>query len=38
MEKYRSAFRILTGKPTGESPLEDLGSNVRTILEWILKK
>ena len=32
MEKSRSAFKILTGKPTG------LGIDGRTILEWTLKK
>ena len=31
MEEGRSAFKILTGKPTGKRPLG------RTILEWTLK-
>ena len=32
MEEDRSAFKILTGKPTGKRPLGG------TILEWTLKK
>ena len=32
MEEGRSAFKILTGKPTGKRPFG------RIILEWILKK
>ena len=32
MEEGRSAFKILTGKPTG-----GLGVDGRTILEWTLK-
>ena len=32
MEEVRSAFKILTGKPTG------LGVDGRTILEWTLKR
>ena len=32
MEEGRSAFKILTGKPTGKRPLG------RTILEWTLKR
>ena len=35
MEESRSAFKILTGKPTGKRPL---GVDERTILEWTLKK
>ena len=38
MEEGRSAFRILTDKPTGKSPLGDLGVDGRTILEWTLKR
>ena len=34
MEEGRSAFSILTGKPTGKS----LGVDGRTILKWTLKK
>ena len=37
MEEGRSAFKILTGKPTGKRPLGRLGVDGRTILEWILK-
>ena len=36
MEKGRSAFKILTGKPTGKRPLGR--PRGRTILEWIFKK
>ena len=36
MEEGRSAFKILTGKPTGNRLLENLGVDGRTILEWIL--
>ena len=35
MEEGRSAFKILTGKPTGKRPL---GVDGRTILEWTLKR
>jgi hypothetical protein len=35
MEEGRSAFKILSGKPTGK---RGLGADGRTILEWILKK
>ena len=38
MEEGRSAFKILTGKPTGNRPLEGLGVDRRTILEWTLKR
>ena len=38
MEKGRSAFKILTGKSTGKRPLEGLGVDGRTILEWTLKR
>ena len=38
MEEGRSAFKILTGKPTGQTPLGRLGVGGRTILEWALKK
>ena len=33
MEEGRSAFKILTGKPTGKRPLGGLGVDGRTILE-----
>ena len=29
-----SAFKTLTGKPTGKRPLEGLEEDGRTILEW----
>ena len=35
MEEGRSAFKILTGIPTGKRPL---GIGERTILEWTLRK
>ena len=35
MEEDRSAFKILTGKPTGKIPL---GVDRRKILEWTLKR
>jgi hypothetical protein len=35
MEEGRSAFKILTGKPTGKRPLGRPGS---TILEWTLMR
>ena len=38
MEEGRSAFKILTGKPTGKRPLGRLGVDGRTISEWTLKK
>ena len=38
MEEGRSAFKILTGKPTGNRPLERPSIDGRTILEWILKQ
>ena len=38
MEESRSAFKILTGKPTGKRPLEGLGVDGRTILKWTLKR
>ena len=38
MEEGRSAFKSLTGKPTGKRPLGRLGVNGRAILEWISKK
>ena len=40
-EEGRSAFKILTGKPTGKKPLGGgggLGVDGRTILEWTLKR
>ena len=33
MKEGRRAFKVLTGKPTG-----DLGVGGRTLIEWILKK
>ena len=38
MEEGRSAFKILTGKPTGNIPLGGLGVDGRTILEGTLKR
>ena len=38
MEEGRCAFKILTGAPTGKRPFGSLGVDIRTILEWILKK
>jgi hypothetical protein len=38
MEEGRSAFKILTGIPTGKIPIEGLGIGERTTLEWNLKK
>ena len=38
MEEGRSAFKILTGKPTGKRPGGGLGIDGRTILEWTLKR
>ena len=38
MEEGRSAFKMLTGKPTGKRPLGRLGVDGRTILEWTLKR
>ena len=37
MEDGSSAFKILTGKPTGKRPLERPRRRWRTILEWTLK-
>ena len=37
MEEGRSAFKILTGKPTGDL-CGGLGVDGRTILEWTLKR
>ena len=37
VEKGRSAFKILTDKPTGKRPLGRPRLDGRTILEWILK-
>ena len=34
----KSAFKILTGKPTGKSPLGRTSVDGRTILKWFLKK
>ena len=38
MEKGRSAFKILTGKPTGRDLWGGLGIDGKTILEWTLKR
>ena len=38
MEEGRSAFKIVTRKPTGKRPLWRLGVDGRTILEWTLNK
>ena len=38
MEEGRSAFKVLTGKPTRKRPLGGLGVDGRTILEWTLKR
>ena len=38
MEEGRTAFKMLTGKPTGKRPLERLGVDGRTILKWTLKR
>ena len=37
MEEGRSALKILTGKPTGKTPL-GLGVDGRKILKWTLKR
>ena len=38
MEDGRSAFKILTGKPTGKRPLKGISVDGRTILDWFLSK
>ena len=38
MEEGRSAFKILTGKPTAKRPLGRPSIDGRTILEWTLKR
>ena len=38
MEEGRSAFKILTEKPTGKRPLGRPRCSGRTILEWTLKR
>ena len=38
MEEGKSAFKILTGKPTEKRRLGGLGVDGRTILEWTLKR
>jgi len=38
MEESRSAFKILTGTPTGKRPLGRPRRRWRTKLEWILNK
>ena len=38
LEEGRSAFKILTSKPTGKRLWDGLGVDGRTILEWTLKR
>ena len=38
MEEDSSAFKILTGKPTGNDLWGGVGVDGRTILEWTLKR
>ena len=38
MKKSRSAFKMLTSKPTGKRPSGNRGVDGRTILEWTLKR
>ena len=38
MEEGRSAFKILTGKPTGKRPLGRPRRRWEAILEWSLKR
>ena len=38
LEKGRSVFEILTGKPIGKRPQEGLGIVGMTVLGWIFKK
>jgi hypothetical protein len=38
MGKMRNAHKIIVRKPEGKEHLEDLGVDVRIILEWILGK
>ena len=38
MEECRSAFKILTGKPTAKYLWGGLGVDGRTILDWTLKR
>ena len=38
MEEDMSAFKILTGKPTGKRPLGRPRRDGKTILEWTLKR
>jgi len=34
--EMRNAYTVLVGKPEGRDPSEDLGVEVRIILQWIL--
>ena len=36
MKNRRGAYRVLVGKPDGWNHLEDLGTDGRIILKWIL--
>jgi len=38
MGKNRRTYKSLVGKPDGKRRSEDLGEDVRIILEWILGK
>ena len=38
MEKRRSAYSVLVGKPRGRDDLEDLDVNGSIMLKWILNK
>jgi len=38
VEEGRCASEILTGKPTGNGPLEDSGLDGRSIFEYILNE
>jgi len=35
IEEIRNVYKILVGKPEGKDHAEDIGINVRIILEWI---
>jgi hypothetical protein len=38
MGKMRNAYKIVVEKPEGKIPLGDLGTDGRTMLEWILEE